>query len=193
MRTRSGRLALLAPVVAAGIAVGTIITAPAAAAELVGSPAGTGTSAVIQPALHRAGTAVPARGGLQVSIDPATLQAAPVGDGTRCLLRVQVTLVFTGTVSGTASGTTSALVEGTCADATSTPPGTFRDAFRFTGNFHGAVAGATVWAAVEYAGVTRVGGQVSALLLLRGDTQVLGAVQAQAGGSGSYRGVVLRP
>ena len=137
------------------------------------------------------GSAGPAQGDLVVRVDPSTLRAEPVAQGTRGRLRAGVTITATGTVAGTAEGTTTAIVHAPCAAATSNPPGAFADTFRFTGAFHGEVLGSPTTAAVEYAGLTRPGGDVSAALVLHGDVTVLAAVRARVGATGTYRGLVI--
>lgn len=139
---------------------------------------------------HRAGS-IPVDGTLRVQLDPSTLQATPAGGGAMCRLQVDVVLELAGTVEGTATGSTVATIDAPCADTVSTPPGTFSDTFRFTGDFEGSVSGVPAVAAVEYAGITRAGGDVSALLVLHDGVTVLAGVQAQAGAEGAYRGVAL--
>lgn len=161
----------------AAMLVGGVAAGPAAAAG------GSGVRAA-----HQAPRTVLAHGGIEVSLDPATLSATPASP-TTCRLSVDVSLKLTGTVYGTASGETVAIVNAPCSAATSTPPGTFADVFRFTGAFQGTVAGAPAQGRMEYAGATRPGGAVAAALALGGNAPVLAAVKASVGGVGSYRGI----
>ena len=61
-------------------------------------------------------------------VDFTTITFTP--RGRNCLLQVNGTLVFTGTIDGEATGRTSALVFAPCSDVMTTPPGTFRDVFK---------------------------------------------------------------
>lgn len=181
---------------AAVVLVGLLSSGPAAAAPTAApsSPAAAGAraSGVAAPSAGRGlGTSTSAVGSLVVQLDPATLQATPIVRGTMCRLSVGVTLTLSGTVDGAATGVTTATISAPCAQATSTPPGTFADTFRFTGDFAGEVSGVPATAVVEYAGVTRAGGDVAAVLILHGGATVLASVQARAGAEGTYRGVAL--
>jgi hypothetical protein len=135
----------------------------------------------------------PVAGTITVVLDPGTLTATPSHEGARCLFRVEAVLELDGTVDGTATGTTRALVHAPCAEATSNPPGTFADTFAFTGDFLGTVSEAGTAAEVRYAGGTRAGGGVSAVLVLDGGAVVVAAVQARAAEGGTYRGVAATP
>jgi hypothetical protein len=150
-------------------------TASAAAA-----PHGTGTSR---------GAAVHAAGGFEAAIDFASLQARDVR-GHRCELTVNGTLTFSGTVEGTAGGITTAVVLAPCADALASPPGTYVDVFEFEGRFTGEVLGVRASGPLRYAGVTRVGGEIDALITLRGDdARAVLRADAQVALGGTYRGV----
>jgi hypothetical protein len=48
------------------------------------------------------------------------------------------------------------------------PPGTFFDVFAFRGQYVGTVNGRRLSTAIGYAGITRVGGHIDALITLRG-------------------------
>lgn len=153
---------------------------------LLSSPAQASTDATST----KAHGAEPASGTFEVGA-PYSFQATPTRSGRRCILRVGVDLSLAGTVDGTASGQVTARVKAPCEDATTSPPGTYADTFRFTGEFTGTVAGVPASADVTYAGLTRAGGDVSALLLLRGGAKVVALVDAQAGVGGSYQGVAV--
>ncbi|MDI3331191.1 MAG: hypothetical protein QJR09_10745 [Micrococcus sp.] len=140
---------------------------------------------------HQTPAAIPVTGTIDVQVDLGSISATPAAGGTRCVLTADVTLQFSGTVEGTAVGETVARVNAPCSEVTTMPPGTFADTFRFSGDFEGDVAGTPTTAEVEYAGVTRAGGAVSAVLHLDGDSTVRATVRAQAGGSGTYRGIAV--
>ncbi|TWP38336.1 hypothetical protein [Leekyejoonella antrihumi] len=157
------------------------------------SPSAAAPTAAAPPSTHAPGSVGQTRGTIVVQLDPSTMQAVPAAQGTRYRLSVRVTLELSGTVDGKARGVTVATVDAPCAAAISTPPGTFADTFRFTGGFHGTVSGIRASADLEYAGVTRVGGAVSALLVLHNGAAALATVQARAGDSGTYRGMAVLP
>lgn len=191
MSTRFSRLSPAVFAAATLVVLGSLTAGPAGAAAppTITSPA---SSTLGQTLAHHGYKSVTVKGSLQVQLDPSTLQAVPVAGGTKCQFSVGVTLNLAGTVQGTAKGTTVAIINAPCADALSTPPGTFSDVFRFSGNFQGSVSGVPTTAKVEYAGVTRAGGAVSASLVLLGNrATVLAAVQASAGVEGTYYGVGL--
>src|SRR5258705_13422659 len=70
---------------------------------------------------------VQATGHYDAVVDFATLTLTP--RGRNCLLEVDGTLFFTGTIAGPATAHTSALVFAPCAPVATTPPATYRDAF----------------------------------------------------------------
>lgn len=185
MRTRLSRT-FWPSTAAIALLIGGVAAGPAAAGSAEVSTASTHSAA------HRGPVAVPAKGDLAVRLDPSTASATPAGRSA-CRLRVEVALDLSGTVQGTATGVTVATINAPCAEATTTPPGTFADVFSFTGSFQGTVAGAPTAGRMEYAGVTRRGGAVSAGLVLQGQAQVVASVQASAGESGVYRGIALVP
>ena len=124
-----------------------------------------------------------AEGSFTAAVDFETLSAQPLGD--RCLLRVQGTLSFSGTLQGDATGTTTALVLGTCQDVASTPPGTFADVFRSTLVFTGDDG---TEARITYAGTTAAGGDISAVMVLTGGLHGLLLVEAVVAEGGTYSG-----
>ena len=69
-----------------------------------------------------------------------------------------------------------------------TPPGTFADAFGFVGEFSGTVDGQAVDATLGYAGVTRAGGAIKAVMTLSNGARGLLKVDATAGQGGTYTG-----
>ena len=158
--------------------------APAAQGAAHGGPAAAAVGA---------GAPVAAKGTIVVQLDFATLSAQPASRGAKCQLRVDAVLQLAGSVDGLAAGVTTATIDAPCALATSTPPGTYADTFQFTGTFQGNVSGKPATAQVLYAGLTRPGGAVSALLTLNGGALALAAVQARAGESGTYQGIALVP
>jgi hypothetical protein len=119
------------------------------------------------------------------------------GPGGTCVLTVNGTLVFpdpaTGAVeqmNGEAAGTTTALIAAPCAAVATTPPGTFPDVFQFQGSFKGTIGTKSVTADLTYAGVTRVGGEINALITLRGKASGVLRTHAQVAVGGSYSGWV---
>lgn len=112
--------------------------------------------------------------------------------GNKCLLTVDGTLHFTGSLEGAATGTTKAVVHASCEDALAAPPGAYFDVFRFTGEFEGTVGGQPADGTLTYSGVTQEGGQIDAVIRLRGGEgwarlRTTDAVVLQGG---SYRGKV---
>lgn len=170
---------------------GSLMAGPATAAtQPLGTP-GRGQSADHENQKGKYSPVRQASGELAVRLDPSTLEAIPISGGSRCQFTVEVALHLTGTAVGTASGTTVAKIDAPCADALSMPPGAFSDTFTFTGRFEGTVGGAPSTARVTYTGVTKAGGAVSASLILKGSPLMIACAQAQAGGQGTYSGLVL--
>jgi hypothetical protein len=135
--------------------------------------------------------AVPASGDFGAALDFTSIRLQPVG--TRCLLTVNGTLTFSGTLKGTATGTTAALEDATCPDVAANPPGTFADLFRFSGIFSGTIDGRATEAKIAYVGRTAPGGSIEAVMLFSdGFTGVLG-VRATVGVGGTYRGLIVQP
>lgn len=131
----------------------------------------------------------PAAGDFTAGVDFPTLRVREVR-GNKCEFTVRGTLTFTGTLTGTAVGTTTAVIFAPCAEATTTPPGTFFDVFRFEGAFIGTVVGSPVTGDLAYAGVTRVGGAITATIILRGDrAKAVLRADARVAVGGSYAGV----
>ena len=128
-----------------------------------------------------------ARGEFTVAVDVATATFQPVGEKA-CKLTLDATLTFTGTLVGAADGTAVALVAAPCADVSTTPPGTFADVFAFVGDFTGTVAGEAAEAKLGYAGATRAGGAIKALMTLSHGARALLRVDAVAGRGGTYSG-----
>jgi hypothetical protein len=182
---------------AATVAVlGAMLVGPAALPAAAASPGAPAHGRLADLSAHPARAVVPVRGTIVAVPELGTLTVTPSHGGARCLFRLESTLELEGVVAGTATGVTQATIHAPCAEATSNPPGTFADTFAFTGGFTGTVAGDAAAAEVTYAGVTRAGGEVSALLLLDGDATVVATVNAGvdvAGDfSGTYRGISAR-
>lgn len=98
--------------------------------------------------------------------------------------------MLTGTLDGSAVGTTTAVIFAPCADALANPPGTYLDVFRFEGDFSGEVLGEAVTGPFSYAGVTRVGGDIDATMVLDGDAaRAVLRADAQVAVGGTYSGV----
>jgi hypothetical protein len=178
-------IAVMLTALVAGAAPAAAATSRAPAAEQVaGTPGGSPRAAV------------PVRGTITAVPDLGTLTVTPSPGGERCRFRLESTLELDGSVAGTATGVTEATIHAPCAEATSNPPGTFADTFAFRGDFAGTVAGDAATAEVTYAGLTRAGGEVSALLVLQGEATAVAAVRAgldPAGVfAGTYRGIGWR-
>ena len=161
-----------------GLALALLTAAP------VSASAAPGTSTVVP-----ASRVVRAAGDFTVTLDVTSIQLQPVG--TRCLLTVDGTLDFTGTLTGTAAATTRALEDATCPEVLANPPGTFADVFRSTGTFEGTVDGRPAEAGIRYAGRTAVGGSIDAVMVLTGGVTGALHVNAQVAVGGSYRGVLV--
>jgi hypothetical protein len=134
------------------------------------------------------GSTLAASGEFTAALDPTTVRLQPVGS--LCLLTINGTLAFTGTIQGTASGTTAALETAPCAEVAANPPGTFADVFRFAGTFTGTVGGQPAEAEISYAGHTAVGGSIDAVMVFSDGFRALLRVRATVAVGGTYRGVV---
>lgn len=145
-------------------------------------------TAAAHPAVS-AVSAVSAAGAFGADLDFATLTATPAANGNHCELSVQGTLTFTGTLDGDADGTTTAYVLAPCEEVLAAPPGTYRDVFRFTGSFVGTVAGTPATGKLAYAGVTRSGGSIDAVIRLSGTSTALLRAEAMVAEGGTYVGV----
>lgn len=133
------------------------------------------------------GGALPAEGYFVASVDFTSLQARDVR-GNKCEFTVNGTLTFSGTLEGTANGVTTALIFAPCADALASPPGSYFDVFEFEGHFTGEVLDDPASGPLRYAGVTRVGGEIDALIILSGDARALLRADAQVAVGGTYHG-----
>ena len=135
---------------------------------------------------------IDASGAYTAVVDLASLVPRQVGSN-RCEFEVQGRLIFEGTLIGEADGTTTALVFAPCAEATTNPPGTSKDVFRFEGSFSGTVAGVPTAGQLTYAGITRAGGAIRAVIRLSGDNAraTLHTRDARVLVGGSYRGVAV--
>lgn len=153
-----------------------------------GLAATTVAPAVAKPGAHKVQRA---SGAFVVGPD-VTFGAPEDVKGNKCLLTVDGTLHFTGSLEGAATGTTKAVVFATCEEATAAPPGTYFDVFRFAGEFEGSIGGEPASGTLTYRGVSREGGQIDARIKLRGGDgwarlRTTDAVVLQGG---SYRGKV---
>ena len=127
------------------------------------------------------------RGDFTVGVILPTASLEDVGQST-CKLTVDATVTFTGDIVGAADGTTVALIGAACSAVATTPPGTFADVFGFVGEFSGTVDGHAVDATLGYAGVTRAGGEIKAVMTLSDGGRGLLKVDAVAGQGGTYIG-----
>lgn len=138
-----------------------------------------------------ADTKTAASGDFTAIVNFATLTLTPVG--ANCLLVVDGQLVFTGTLEGTATGTTTALVLAPCDVVAVTPPGTFKDVFKSELVFEGTVAGTPATADITYQGITNVGGDIDARILLKNGIKGNLDVESVVAVGGSYEGFVRLP
>jgi hypothetical protein len=145
--------------------------------------------AVGAPAHHQRVDVVRASGTFDVLLDLGSFRLQPVGD--RCVLTVNGTLTFSGTLQGTAAATTTAFEDASCEEVMANAPGTFADVFSSIGAFSGTVDGRPVSADLVYAGRTAVGGSIEAIMRFTGDLTGVLHVDATLGVGGSYRGVLV--
>jgi hypothetical protein len=158
-----------------------------APAALVAVPQVAGAAAGAD--VHQGVDVVRASGAFAAALDLASLRLQPLGN--RCVLTVNGTLTFSGTLQGTATGTTTAFEEAPCEQVAANPPGTFADVFRSTGTFSGVVDGQPVSADIVYAGRTAAGGAIHAIMRFTGDVTGVVQVVATVGVGGTYRGVLV--
>jgi len=119
---------------------------------------------------------------------PFSITYTPVRN--KCLLEVEGVLLFTGTLEGNAPGTTRALVFATCDEAKDNPPGTFRDLFRSELEFVGTVDGLETDVDIIYQGITKVGGDINARMVLSNGLKGMLKVDAIVLVGGSYTGFI---
>ena len=133
---------------------------------------------------------IQASGAFVALVDFSTLTLTP--RGSNCLLGVDGTLDFTGTLEGPAIGHTTALVFATCAEVAANRPGTFPDVFHSELVFNGLVDGERVTANVRYMGRAQPpDGHIAGRLLLTGGVQGRLAVDAHVAVGGTYDGSVV--
>jgi hypothetical protein len=128
-------------------------------------------------------------GHFDANVDFSTVTLTP--KGRNCLLQVDGTLVFTGTIVGTATAHTSALEAASCADVATNPPGTFPDVFKSEAVFDGTVGGKTAHANLLYTGRVQVGGHIDGAFIFSNGVAGILAVDAQVAVGGKYRGAVV--
>jgi hypothetical protein len=158
---------------------------------LVGSTAVAAQAAPAPRAEARSASsgAVAAAGQFSAAIEFTSISLRDAPGGT-CELTVDGTLAFSGTLDGEAQGTTTAVIFAPCADVAITPPGTFFDLFEFEGTFTGTVDGSHVVSELTYAGITRPGGDIDALITMAGDARAVLQVDAVVAQGGTYTGIV---
>lgn len=171
----------------------TLLALAAAGAMLLTGPAGTAQAAAAGPGeaglvSTSAGAPVAAAGEFTALVDFTSIRLSDAPGG-KCVLTVNGTLVFSGTLQGDAVGTTTAMVSAPCSEVASTPPGTYFDVFRFEGAFTGTVDGANASGDLTYSGVTHEGGAIDALVTLRGDAEAMLRADAIVAQGGTYTGV----
>lgn len=128
-------------------------------------------------------------GTFAAAVDFPSLQLK-AGRGDTCVLTVNGRLTFDGNMIGEADGTTIALVAAPCTDVATTPPGTYPDVFQFQGRFKGTIGDKPVTTELTYAGLTRTGGEIDALITLKGKASGLLRADAQVAVGGTYSGWV---
>lgn len=126
-------------------------------------------------------------------LELSTFSSTPVGSN--CELTVSGALLFNdevGTIGGVADGTTTALVFAPCDDATSTPPGTFRDVFQSELTFVGTIDGVPAISDLTYRGKTAVGGEIDAKFIFTNGVVGVLEVDAILGVGGTYEGTITK-
>ena len=153
---------------------------------------GGGGGGVVNGAASDEVVRISAVGAFDVELDFSTFSALPVGSN--CELSVSGTLLFnSGTIDGVAEGTTTALVFAPCEDATSTPPGTFRDVFQSELTFAGTIMdGVPAISDLTYRGKTAVGGAIEAKFLFTNGVIGVLDVDAIVGVGGTYEGTITK-
>ena len=132
---------------------------------------------------------VAASGDYDALVKFETLRLTPRGHN--CLLVVDGTLVFRGTIEGQATGTTSALVKAPCSDVATTPPGTYADVFKSELVFKGTVNGQPAQANVLYLGGVEPGGHIDGRLVFSNGVEGRLNVSATVAVGGTYSGSVV--
>ena len=130
-----------------------------------------------------------AEGAFTVIIDPSSFTFTPVHN--KCLLEVDGVVCFTGTIEGEAPGTTRALVFATCEEVATNPPGTFLDVFRSELEFAGTVERIETETKITYQGITKVGGNIKAYMILSDGLKGFLKVDAIVAVGGSYTGFIV--
>jgi hypothetical protein len=130
-----------------------------------------------------------AQGPFDAIIDPATFNLTPQGN--HCILEVDGTLVFSGTLVGEARGTTQARIFASCDEVAVNPPGTFRDVFTSELHFTGTVDGVPASADITYQGAVEEGGGIRAQIRLSRGLQGVLQADAVVAVGGSYTGFVI--
>lgn len=131
-----------------------------------------------------------AEGTFEVSADFSTLIVTPVGSS--CVLQVEGSLEFRGTLEGSGSAQTRTLVFAPCEDVMSNPPGTFADVVTAYARFEGTVSGSPANTTVTYLGKTEEGGAIAGLMTVKGRNLTgLLDVAAQVAEGGSYDGYII--
>ena len=126
-------------------------------------------------------------GTFTANVDFTTVQLKDARGG-NCLLTVNGTLSFSGSLVGDSVGTTTASEAAPCSAVAVSPPGTYSDVFQFRGNFVGTVSRRPIDNSLTYTGVTHAGGHIDAVIALRGGG--IGPMRADAtvAVGGSYSG-----
>ena len=147
----------------------------------------TAPSSAVQP--QSAARRVHTSGLFDAKVDFATVTLTP--KGRNCLLQVDGTLIFTGTIQGTAPAHTSALEAASCAQVAANPPGTFPDVFKSEAVFDGTINGTPAHANLLYFGHVEVGGHITGGFIFSDGVSGILAVDAQVAVGGRYRGAVV--
>lgn len=161
------------------------------AAGLLGPAVATNASTGLSTSPAASGAQL-AEGEFVASVDFSSLQPRDVR-GNKCEFTVNGTLSFSESVDGDAVGTTTAVIFAPCSEALASPAGTYMDVFRFEGAFTGEVLGEPADGALNYAGLTRVGGAIDATVILDGDdARAVLRADARVAVGGTYTGIAKR-
>lgn len=133
-----------------------------------------------------AGELVRAKGNFTVAIDFSSLALTPVDEN--CLLTVEGTIDFSGTLEGIASARTRALALASCDAVSMLPPGAYEDLFTSAFEFAGKVDGRPIVADLTYRGRTELGGEIDAVMIPSNGLRGRLFVDAIVAAGGTYNG-----
>lgn len=133
-----------------------------------------------------AGEFIRAKGDFTVEIDFSTLALKQVDEN--CLITVEGSVSFTGTLEGVATARTRALAIASCGDVVAMPPGVYEDIFTSAFEFAGKVDGRPIVADLTYRGRTALGGEIDAVFIPSNGLKGRLFVDAIVAVGGSYSG-----